>query len=177
MILAWGSVLPELQRRTLETQAQLIPIRCRATASLVVPQRSYPVVGTVSRGPLVTSPFAAEGSSFPENRSVAPCGMVSSSHFSRFFGLPVNHGFSPSQVNAPRGENGMETGERAPTRMQMPVLGLSPGLGLVLLRCPAALPASPHPQVCAHPPVSPVTPSFPRSQMLGSVSDLFTSHP
>ena len=71
MIPARGSALPELQRRTLETQAQLIPICCLATASWVVPQRSYPVVGTVSRGPLVTSPFAAEGSGFPENRSVA----------------------------------------------------------------------------------------------------------
>lgn len=48
-------------------------------------------------------------------------------------------------------------------------LGASPGLRLVLLHCPAGLPASPHPQVCAHPPASPVTPSFPRSQMLGSV--------
>lgn len=80
MILAWGSAFLELPSRTLETQAQLIPIRCLATAaaSLLIPQRSYPVVGTISRGPLVTSPFVAEGSSFPEIRSVAPCGAVSS---------------------------------------------------------------------------------------------------
>lgn len=59
MILAWGSGLPELPSGTLEIQAQLIPTCClaAATASLVAPQRLCPVVGTVSRGPLVTSPL------------------------------------------------------------------------------------------------------------------------
>ena len=63
----------------------------------------------------------------------------------------------------------METGERAPTRMQTPSGGclLAPAASFSAVRRFFLPP--PSPQVCAHSPVSHVTLSFPTSQAEGSV--------